>query len=61
MKQFTVPSSFKMLVAGGSWIGELHYMAAKRKNKKSLGSKLQQQKIRSLRSKSQQLRTGSVI
>jgi hypothetical protein len=59
MKQFTVPCSFKMLVAGGSWICELHYMAAKRK-KKNLGSKLQQQKIRSLRSKSQQLRTGSV-
>jgi hypothetical protein len=49
-----------MLVAGGSWICELHYMAAKRRKKKSLGSKLQQQKIRSLRSKSQQLRTGSV-
>jgi hypothetical protein len=34
MKQFTVPSSFKMLVAGGSWMCELHYMACKKKKDK---------------------------
>jgi hypothetical protein len=34
MKQFTVSSSFKMLVAGGSWICELHYMGAKRQKEK---------------------------
>jgi hypothetical protein len=34
MKQFTVPNSFKMLVAGGSWMCDLHYMACKKKKEK---------------------------